>query len=178
MFMLRYRQTLDSVIGMGPLSEKGLWKAGRPRSNSIYYFKWNVIILWVEMHWRLAIKHEHLAEVTLQPPLERMDHNFLVLGCGRRWRERKKERLGDERMRGALSPGRWWPIPDHLPSCQGQAINAALLWLPQTAWGYSRPADSVRLQEHCTKQRGDSSDEGSSLGHIVNIHSRYKHQKK
>lgn len=77
-------------------------------------------------------------------PLERMDRNFLVLGCGSRWRERKEGRMDNERMRADLSPGRWWPIPDHLASCQGQAINAALLWLLQTAWGYSRPADSVR----------------------------------
>lgn len=34
------------------------------------------------------------------------------------------------------------------------------------------------VRERCTRQAGDSSDEGSSLGHIVNIHSRYKHQKK
>lgn len=114
-------------------------------------------------------------------PLEIMDRNFLVLGCGRRWRERKGGEDGrweDERMRGDLSPGRWWPIPDHLASCQGQAINAALLWLLQTAPGYNRLADSVRSGKRCTRQRGDRSDEGSSLGHIVNIHSRYKHQKK
>lgn len=77
-------------------------------------------------------------------PLERVGRNFLVLDCGRRWRDRKEGRMDNERMRGDLSPGRWWPIPDHLASCQGQAINAALLWLLQTAWGYSRPADSVR----------------------------------
>lgn len=75
-------------------------------------------------------------------PLERMDPNCLVLGCSLRWREKKEGRMEDERMSGDLSPGRWWPIPDHLAFCQGQVINAALLWLLQTAWGYSRPADS------------------------------------
>lgn len=74
-------------------------------------------------------------------PMKRMD--FLVLGLDRRWGERKKGRMANERMRGDLSPGRWWPVTHQLASCQGRAINAALLWLLQTAWGCCRPADSV-----------------------------------